>query len=100
METAALYRIGLWLTHLRMRKPWAKPHPHSQAPNLPLADKNKSQQDVDMAASDSEPAAKKPKLDSYIPTEEDGSNSTSVIFSLKDEKGALAKALRAFEVNM
>ena len=32
------------------------------------------------------------------PTEEDGSQSTSVIFSLKDEKGALAKALRAFEV--
>ena len=52
-----------------------------------------------MAASDSEPAAKKPKLDSYIPTEEDGSNSTSVIFSLKDEKGALAKALHVFEVN-
>ena len=54
-----------------------------------------------MAASDSEPAAaKEPKLDSYIPTEEDGSHSTSVIFSLKDEKGALAKALRAFEVIM
>ena len=51
-----------------------------------------------MADTDSEPAAKKPKLDSYIPTEEDGSQSTSVIFSLKDEKGALAKALRAFEV--
>ena len=45
-----------------------------------------------MADTDSEPAAKKPKL------EEDGSHSTSVIFSLKDEKGALAKALRAFEV--
>ena len=54
-----------------------------------------------MAASDSEPAAaKEPKLDSYIPTEEDGSHSTSVIFSLKDEKGALVKALRAFEVIM
>ena len=53
-----------------------------------------------MAASDSKPAEKESKLDSYIPTEEDGSNSTSVIFSLKDEKGALAKALHAFEVNM
>ena len=67
--------------------------------SAPCHIKHKSQ-NVDMAASDSEPAAKKPKLDSYIPTEEDGSNSTSVIFSLKDEKGALAKALRAFEVNM
>ena len=53
-----------------------------------------------MAASDSKPAEKESKLDSYIPTDEDGSNSTSVIFSLKDEKGALAKALHVFEVNM
>ena len=45
------------------------------------------------------------KLDSYIPTEQDGRQTTqdgrqttSVIFSLKEGKGALVRALRAFEV--
>lgn len=45
------------------------------------------------------PSPKKPKMDmqdSYIPTE-DG-DSTSVIFSLKEEKGALVRALKPFEV--
>lgn len=43
------------------------------------------------------PPEKKPKLDSYIPTEQDGRQTTSVIFSLKEGKGALVRALRAFE---
>ena len=44
------------------------------------------------------PPEKKLKLDSYIPTEQDGRQTTSVIFSLKEGKGALVRALRAFEV--
>jgi len=44
------------------------------------------------------PPEKKPKLDSYIPTEQDDRQTTSVIFSLKEGKGALVRALRAFEV--
>ena len=47
---------------------------------------------------DGPPAEKKPKLDSYIPTQEDGGTNVSIIFSLKEEKGALARALKPFEV--
>ena len=45
--------------------------------------------------------SKKGKLengDSYIPTGVGGGPNTSLLFSLKDEKGALVKALKPFEV--
>ena len=49
------------------------------------------------------PSAKRAKMDNgdaYIPTQEhtDGEPTFSVIFSLKEEKGALARALKPFEV--
>ena len=46
------------------------------------------------------PDPKKPKMDSYIPTEHDSRQTTSVIFSLKEGQGALVRALRAFEVRL
>ena len=53
------------------------------------------------------PVAKKAKLDmdepkAYIPTQgqKDGEPNLSVIFSLKEEKGALVRALKPFEVHV
>lgn len=54
---------------------------------------------------DAAPSAKRSKLDNgagdaYIPTQEhtDGEPTFAVIFSLHEEKGALARALKPFEV--
>ncbi len=47
------------------------------------------------------PPQKMAKLDngdSYIPTGVDGGPDTSLLFSLREEKGALIKALKPFEV--
>ncbi len=53
-----------------------------------------------MASSDA-PSTKKARLDngdSYIPTEDGGGHGSSILFSLKEEKGALARSLKPFEV--
>lgn len=55
-----------------------------------------------------EPSPKRPKMSngeaeeesSYIPTAEDGGGKLSIMFSLKQEAGALQKALSAFNVRV
>ena len=55
-------------------------------------------------SSEAPPATKKAKMDngpesgSYIPTEEENGPQFSVVFSMKEEKGALVKALELCKV--
>ena len=75
------------------------PHPPIIAQNFLVV----SSQIANLIMDAEVPSAKRAKMDgedAYIPTQEhtDGQPTFSVIFSLREEKGALARALKPFEV--
>lgn len=86
----------MWLT-----RPWSAHYQISTYTQSALSTVKLKELEMDAAPS----SPKRPKLDNgagdaYIPTQEhtDGEPTFAVIFSLQEEKGALARALKPFEV--